>query len=247
MLQSFNTVFVQNEASLELMQKHGYMQGKLAFDTRFDRVQAVAAQQRSIPEIETFTQGFNVIVAGSTWPGDERILSHAMYHSLVYLNFKLILAPHHIDDRSLRRTMRKFKKYSIHWSEISTLTEEQLIARRILIMDNMGMLPYLYRYGDVNYVGGGFNRGVHNTLEAAVYGKPVIIGPKFKQFPEAVDLVKQNAALDITSEDDLLNRINLMNQFPFILKGAGDMAARYVQEHTGGTNTILQAIRGYLG
>lgn len=246
MLRSFTQVFVQNEASLQLMHKYGYTNGVLAFDTRFDRVQAIADQHHSIPEIETFTKGFNVLVAGSTWPHDERLLSHAMYHSLVYVNFKLILAPHHIDARSMRRTLRKFSKYSVRWSEIKTLSEEQLITKRILIMDNMGMLAYLYRYGDVNYVGGGFDGGVHNTLEAAVYGKPVMFGPKYKQFQEARDLVQENAALDITSEDDLINRINLMNQFPFVRTGGGSNAAKYVREHTGGTSTILQAINGIL-
>jgi len=246
MLRSFTQVFVQNDASLQLMQKHGYTNGILAYDTRFDRVQAIADQHREIPEIETFTEGFNVLVAGSTWPRDERLLSHAMYHSLVYVNFKLILAPHHIDARSMRRTMRKFKKFTVRWSEISTLTEEEFRSKRILIMDNMGMLAFLYRYGDVNYVGGGFNKGVHNTLEAAVYGKPVLFGPKYKQFQEAQDLVKDNAAMDITSEDDLLNRINLMNQFPFVRTGAGSNAVKYVREHTGGTHIILQAITGIL-
>lgn len=242
MLRMFTRIFVQHPDSLALLTRHKITHAEVAYDTRFDRVVEIAQQSAEIPEIKTFTQGFNVLVAGSTWPADEKVLAVAMYSSLVHVQFKLILAPHHIDKRSMKKTMRLFKKYAVRWSEIHTLSEEAFMAKRILILDNMGMLAQVYRYGDVNYIGGGLNKGVHNTLEAAVYGKPVIFGPKYAKFIEAKDLVKANAALVITSSDDLLNRINLMNQFPFVWKGVGDDAATYVYSHTGGAAHIVQYI-----
>ena len=108
------------------------------------------------------------------------------------------------------------------------------------------MLSSLYQYGDINYVGGGFGKGVHNTLEAAVYGKPLLIGPRYKKFAEAVDLVNDNAAFVITDADDMINRLNLMNQFNFVYSGAGKDAKLYVISKVGGTITIVQAIEKIL-
>lgn len=245
MLRFFTHIFVQHADSLALLNKYGFQQASVAFDTRFDRVVAIAKEPFAEEVLDVFTGDYNMLIAGSTWLDDEKVLARAMYKNLVYINFKLIVAPHHIDARSMKKTMRLFKKYAIRWSEIHTLPKETIQAKRILILDNMGMLSKVYRYGDVNYVGGGLTKGVHNTLEAAVYGKPVIFGPKYKKFLEANDLVKANAALIITSADDLLNRINLMNQFPFVWKGVGDDAAAYVNSHTGGSATILDYIRSH--
>lgn len=243
MLRCFTQIFVQHPDSLALLQKYGFKHAQVAYDTRFDRVVAIAKASFADEQLDLFTGDYNILVAGSTWPDDEKIIARALYKNLIHVNFKLIIAPHHIDAGSMKKTARLFKKYSIRWSELPTLSKETIQAKRILILDNMGMLAQVYRYGDVNYVGGGFTKGVHNTLEAAVYGKPVIYGPKYKKFIEAVDLVKLNAALIITSSDDLLNRINLMNQFPFVWKGVGDDAASYVYSHTGGSETILTYIR----
>ncbi|HNE45053.1 MAG TPA: glycosyltransferase N-terminal domain-containing protein [Chitinophagales bacterium] len=242
MLRCFTTLFVQEEGSLALLEKIKMTHGVLAFDSRFDRVKEIADKPVSIPLIAQFVEGFNVLVAGSTWPKDERVLQRVFYKSLVFVNFKLILAPHHIEGKWMQRTMKLFKKFSVKYSEAEKLPYEELMAKRIMIIDNMGMLSQLYRYADVNYIGGGLNKGVHNTLEAAVYGKPLIIGPRYKKFHEAVGLVKANAALVITDADDLLNRINLMNQFPFVWKGVGIDAAKYVTDRLGGTETMADII-----
>lgn len=243
MLRYFTHIFVQHQDSLNLLHKYGFKHAEVAYDTRFDRVAAIAKEPFDEEVFDVFTGDYNVLIAGSTWPDDEKILARTMYKNLVHVNFKLILAPHHIDARSMKKTLKLFKDFSIKYSDIPTLSKEVIQAKRILILDNMGMLSKVYRYGDVNYVGGGLTKGVHNTLEAAVYGKPVIFGPKYKKFLEASDLVKANAALIITSADDLLNRINLMNQFPFVWKGVGDDAAHYVHSHTGGSATIVSYIR----
>lgn len=247
MLRDLSHVYVQDVHSENLLKKIKINHVSVAYDTRFDRVETILSAKQHIPGVETFTEGFNVMVAGSTWGKDERILQRAFYKSMVYLNFKLIIAPHNIDNRSMRNTMKRFKKYSVKYSQLSTLSEDELRSKRILIMDNMGMLAHLYRFGDVNYIGGGFNKGVHNTLEAAVYGKPTIIGPRYNKFLEVRELVERNAVLVITDADDLLNRLNLMNQFEFVYKGVGDDARNYIQSRLGGTATIFGFIQNVIG
>ncbi|MBK7444089.1 MAG: 3-deoxy-D-manno-octulosonic acid transferase [Bacteroidetes bacterium] len=242
MLKKFTYLFVQNESSLQLLNKIKITNAQIGFDTRYDRVFAVAKEAKQYPEIATFTANHNVIIAGSTWPRDEKILARAFYHSLVYNNFKIVVVPHNIDKRSMRKTIKRFKKYALIYSELNKATEADLIGKRVLIIDSIGMLNALYQYADVNYIGGGFNKGIHNTLEAAVYGKPLIIGPNYKKFDEAVGLVNTNAALVIRSDDDLLNRINLMNQFKFIYTGAGSDAEKFIQSHLGGTETVVRYI-----
>ncbi len=246
MLKKFTHIFVQNETSLDLLEKIKITTAEIAYDTRYDRVHAIAQNNKTYPEIEAFTTGYNVIIAGSTWPTDETIIAKAFYKSLVHVNFKLIIVPHQLDKRNLARTKRKFKKFSLIYSELHKATDADISAKRILILDTMGMLADIYKYADVNYIGGGFNKGVHNTLEAAVYGKPIIFGPKYKQFYEAVGLVKANAALIIRDSDDLLNRINLMNQFQFVYNGTGADAQLFINQRLGGSKVVVIYLNGLL-
>ncbi len=245
-LRKYTKIFVQNEESLTLLHKIGITRTEIAYDTRFDRVKAIADACVPPAFIEEFVEGYNVIVAGSTWPKDERMLAGAFYHSLVYLDFKIIVAPHNINERSLKKTGKIFQKYSIRYSALSSASPEEIKIKRVLIMDNIGMLASLYKFADICYVGGGFGKGVHNILEAAVYGKPVMFGPNYQKFNEAVELVKANAAFAITDRDEMLNRINLMNQFQFIFTGAGKDASAYVSTHLGGTNKIICELKPLL-
>jgi len=245
-LKKFTTLFVQNTESLELLKKYKVNNAILAFDTRFDRVAEIAGKQSDIPFIKTFTEGHNVLIAGSTWPKDEKFLAKAFYHTMVYDNFKLVVAPHQIDGKHLSKTKKVFKKYALSYSELERVNEEDIRGKRVLIIDNIGMLSSLYGYGDVCYIGGGFNKGIHNTLEAAVYGKPLIFGPRYEKFVEAVELVERGAAFIIDSDITLLNRIDFMNQFQFVLNGAGKDAKNYIETHQGGTDIILQALKPYL-
>ncbi len=241
-LKKFTRLFVQNEESLELLQKHHITNAEICYDTRFDRVKEIAENRKFYPEIKIFTENYNVIVAGSTWPKDELILSRAFYRSLVHNNFKIIIVPHQIDAKHLQKTKKQFKKFSLIYSELHLSTEADLRGKRVMIIDNIGMLSSLYQYADINFIGGGFNAGIHNSLEAAVYGKPLMFGPKFKKFNEAVELIKHNAAFEVRDYSEILNRINLMNQFDFIYSGAGNDAKRYVQSHLGGTQKVVSEI-----
>ncbi len=246
-LKKYTRIFVQNETSLKLLQSIKINTAEICFDTRFDRVNTIAENRKTLPEIATFVKDHNVIIAGSTWPKDEKLLAKAFYRSLVFINFKIIIVPHNIEEKYMRKTKKMYKKFSLIYSELNKATEADLIGKRVLIIDNIGMLSSLYQYGDINYIGGGFNKGIHNCLEAAVYGKPILFGPKFKKFNEAVELTKRNAAFDIRDYNELLNRINLMNQFQFIYKGASIDAEDYVQSHLGGTDKIVKETLEQLG
>ncbi len=240
-LKKYTRIFVQNEDSLKLLQHIKITTAEICFDTRFDRVKTISENRKDFPEIATFVKDHNVIIAGSTWPKDEKLLAKAFYRSLVFVNFKIIIVPHNIDEKYMRKTKKLYKKFSLIYSELHKATEADLIGKRVLIIDNIGMLSSLYQYADINYIGGGFNKGIHNCLEAAVYGKPILFGPKFKKFNEAVELTQRNAAFDIRDYNELLNRINLMNQFQFIYTGAASDAEDYVQSHLGGTRKIVEA------
>ncbi len=246
-LKKYTRIFVQNETSLNLLQKIKITNAEICFDTRFDRVKAISENKKEFPEIATFVKGHNIIIAGSTWPKDEKLLAKAFYKSLVFVNFKIIIVPHNIEEKYMRKTKKLFKKFSLIYSELHKAQQEDLIGKRVLIIDNIGMLSSIYQYADLNYIGGGFNKGIHNCLEAAVYGKPILFGPKYDKFIEAVDLTKKNAAFDVRDYNELLNRINLMNQFQFIFTGASSEAQEYVQAHLGGTKQIVNAVEQELG
>lgn len=243
MLKKYTRIFVQNKESVELLHKIKIQQVEIAYDTRFDRVKEIAAAAQKPEYIEKFVADHNIIVAGSTWPDDEKILAAAFYHSLVYVNFKIIVVPHEVDAANIKKTQKRFKKYSILYSELPRATDADLRGKRVLIIDNIGMLASLYQFADVNYVGGGFGKGVHNVLEAAVFGRPVMFGPNYKKFNEAVELVRANAGFCVTDRFEMLNRINLMNQFQFIFTNAGKDAENYVNSHTGGTQMIVEKLR----
>ncbi len=245
-LKWYTTLFVQNQESIELLNKFKITNAVLAYDTRFDTVAQQLNKTIELPVVKEFSDGFNVIVAGSTWPTDERQIARAFYRSLVHHQFKLIVAPHHVDVKHLQKTNKKFSKYSIRYSEAIHKKPEEMLNKRVLILDNMGMLASVYKFGDLCYIGGGFNQGIHNTLEAAVFGKPLIFGPKYKKFNEAVDLINVGAGFVITSSEDLIQRIDFLNDFEVVRVGAERDAQKYVLEHTGGTKVILDSIRKHL-
>lgn len=245
-LKKFTVLFVQNDNSLELLKKYKINNTAIAFDTRFDRVIEIANRNIENDVVRRFTQNHNIIIAGSTWPMDERIIAMAFYHSLVYNDFKVVIVPHNIDKKHLRKTYKRFNKFSLKYSEIEKASDADIAGKRVLIVDNIGMLSSLYKYADVCYIGGGFDKGIHNTLEAAVYGKPVLFGPKYKKFNEAVEMIEKGIAFSVNSSDDILQRINFMNQFNFVFTGAGKDAREYVVSHGGGTETILNALKKYL-
>ena len=187
MLFFFRHIFVQDQDSLKLLKKNSVEHCSISGDTRFDRVKEIADNFTEIPYISSFIESKEVIIAGSTWPEDERVI-------VKYLNNfsgKLILAPHEINENRLSKAEELFTD-SIRYSQIT----EKSGSFKVLIIDNVGMLSRLYKYGTLAYVGGGFTRdGIHNILEAAVYGKPVVFGPNYKKYREAKELIAAGGAI----------------------------------------------------
>ncbi len=240
MLKNFSHFFVQTEESVALLSSIGFDKNvSLCGDTRFDRVIEIAEKFEPVPEIERFCAGHRVLVAGSTWPEDEEALDH-------YANtnpaIKFIIAPHEIHEDHLKQ-MEKLFRHNIRYSEYLNPGEEPQTAN-VLIINNIGMLSRLYRYADITYVGGGFGGdGIHNILEAAVYGKPVIFGPEHDKFREALDLIDDGGAITVESAIELEKILDQLFGDAEELQKRGNVASSYVFANAGATKKILDHIQ----
>jgi 3-deoxy-D-manno-octulosonic-acid transferase len=239
MLQTFTHLFVQDEESLQLLQSIGFTNASISGDTRFDRVAALKQAAFEIEVAQTFSAGHFTLVAGSTWSTDEIGLASWINQSL---NSKLIIAQHEISKEGIERLEKMFTCTTVRYSnaEIADLS-----AARVLIIDSIGLLSGLYRYGQVAFVGGGFGKGVHNTLEPAVWGIPVIFGPKYQKFKEARDLVKLNAATVVSEAENINTAISVFQIDDKKRISAGTIAAKYVTDQTGATTQIIRWIQNH--
>ncbi len=243
MLSRFDHLFVQNQESMDLMNKIGL--GKISSisgDTRFDRVIEIAQQFEPVKLISEFIQDAPAIVAGSTWPDDEQALSNAFNH--LSTKIKLIIAPHEVDEKHIQELKKLFPEAVLY----SQLNSEKLILSNILIIDSIGLLSKIYRYATICYVGGGLrNMGVHNVLEAAVYFKPVLFGPHYHKYKEAVGLVQSGGALSF--DDPKKNGAMLTglisglliskNEYDYCSKAAGS----FVESNRGATQKIMDYVQ----
>ena len=243
MLQSFTHIFVQNERSKKLLETINIKECSVAGDTRFDRVAEIAARFEPIAIIEKFVGNDKCIVAGSTWKEDEEALER-VFVKLHDSNLKLIIAPHEIDASHLEFLEKRFPG-SIKFSSMETAdsTNSKDSTRNILIIDNIGMLSRLYKYAYITCVGGGFTKdGVHNVLEAAVYGKPVVFGPNYDKYKEAIDLVNCSGAKTFADENELQQVLStLLNKREDYMRSCA-ASKKYVQENVGATKKILNYI-----
>jgi 3-deoxy-D-manno-octulosonic-acid transferase len=235
MLVPFQLLFVQNYDSYQLLKSIGITNGIVAGDTRFDRVVEIAEKKKQVPHIESFTENFPVVVAGSTWEEDE---VEWMHFVRMHPGVRFIFAPHVVTSERINAMKKTFPE-AITYSQLSA-NAEIAIGCHILIIDNIGMLSALYQYAQITYIGGGFgNDGIHNTLEAAVYGKPVVFGPEYQKFAEAVELVKIGAAFPVSSAIALEKIVtHLLNQRESC-EQAGKAARQFVYQQKGATETIL--------
>jgi 3-deoxy-D-manno-octulosonic-acid transferase len=230
-------IFVQNESSRELISFIGINNVTVSGDTRFDRVIAIASQARSFPLVETFAQGVPILVAGSTWPPDENLIFLVMARSEI--RFKLIIAPHETHRKRIDAIISRSGINAIRYSEA---TESNVAAANVLVIDSIGMLSSLYRYATIAYIGGGFGVGIHNTLEAATFGKPVIFGPNFHKFQEARELLDLGAAFSIDIEEELNLAIQKLLGDRSLCISASQQAAEYVRERAGASGIIMKKI-----
>ncbi|WP_317046769.1 3-deoxy-D-manno-octulosonic acid transferase [Pedobacter paludis] len=231
MLKCVTYFFVQNQESVNLLNSIGIDNCTLSGDTRFDRVFENAQAPKILPEIESFIGNSPVLICGSTWPEDERILS-ALPEK--YPDWKFIIAPHEIDSNHIESIEKQFSGSL----RLSTLSATENTQAQILIIDNIGMLSSLYRYGKLAYIGGGFGAGIHNTLEAVAFGLPVIFGPKYEKFQEAKDLIALGSAQSISDTNGLEVAFNKFKDNT----SASEKAKKYVQEKKGSTDQIIEMI-----
>ena len=243
MLQCFTHIFVQNEQSQKLLETINVEDCSVAGDTRFDRVAEIAARFEPIAIVEKFIGNDKCIVAGSTWKEDEEALAR-VFVKLNDSNLKLIIAPHEIDASHLESLEKLFPGSTKFSSmELGNSTNSNDLKRNILIIDNIGMLSRLYKYAYITCVGGGFtNDGVHNVLEAAVYGKPVVFGPNYNKYKEAIDLLNCSGAKTFSDENELQRVLTtlLHNREDYMHSCAA--SKKYVQENVGATKKILNYI-----
>ncbi|MCW3467926.1 3-deoxy-D-manno-octulosonic acid transferase [Chitinophaga nivalis] len=238
LLQQLTHIFVQNDASLVLLQNIGLTQVSRSGDTRFDRVAALLTEQTSLPLIDNFAAGQQLVVAGSSWPSDEQVLA-TWWHSRQQPGLKLIIAPHEIHDAHIEAIVALFPT-AVRY----TALKAGAVPADVLIIDNIGMLMALYRYATLAYVGGGFDKdGIHNLLEPAVYSKPVIIGPEFKKYFEAVELVAEKGALVVQDAETLRSSVDALLSDKNYYQQTAAIAGNYVAANTGATHKILQYIQ----
>ena len=243
LLKCFTHIFVQDEASRRLLAEHGVHDCSVAGDTRFDRVKAVMADGLRIngdklTPIAQFVDGAErVLVAGSTWPEDEKLLAQ-------YTGAKLILVPHEIDEEHIHAIFNLYKGRVVKYSNISAMPSNMsrlniLQHAQVMVIDTIGILSSIYRFGQVAYIGGGFGVGIHNTIEAAVYGVPVIFGPNYHHFREAQGLIDAGPARSIKNYNELEAALTTaFEQHEQI----GAKAAAYVESEIGATDRIYHAI-----
>lgn len=243
MLSRFDQLFVQDENSAQLMGQLGLSSiTQISGDTRFDRVLAIAAQSELHPLLIPFVGGRKVIMAGSTWPEDEILLARVMA-ALPADKFVLVVAPHEISASHLATLEQSFPD-SLRFSALQQGPwQPGASLPHCLIIDNIGMLSQLYRHAWVSYVGGGFGKGIHNILEAAVYGVPVMFGPVHHKFNEAKQLQLAGGAYCVESAEEALAHINRWLKSEQTYRAAADASGSYVSSHAGATKIILQYIQ----
>ncbi|MDR3695616.1 glycosyltransferase N-terminal domain-containing protein [Mucilaginibacter sp.] len=231
--------FVQDDNSKQLLKNIGINHVTVSGDTRFDRVWDNALAPRELPSIAGFKNGHKLFIAGSTWPEDENLVAGLVTE---YPGWKFIIAPHEIGGERVNKLIALLSSNAaITYSEFAT-RHSPLAAHQILIIDNIGMLSSLYQYGDIAYIGGGFGAGIHNTLEAAAFGLPVIFGPNYARFKEANDLVALKAGFSITNGEQLRTIMDTLVNDGAFYSAANKKLLAYVKEHTGATKTIVNGI-----
>ncbi len=230
--------FVQNEESAALLRTLAIERTTLSGDTRFDRVTEIRSNDNSLNFMDTFTQGRLCLVAGSTWPEDEKVL--IPYINSTTLPMQFVIAPHTMHPEHIRTLRLSINKPTILYSELGRRSPEDF---QVLIMDAIGLLTKIYSYAKIAYVGGGFATGLHNTLEPAVFGIPVITGPGYKGFREAEDMVGISGLFPVRDAAQFSETMDRMTEDPDFATVAGARNARYIDANKGATAQIIDYIQ----
>ena len=241
-LHAFSHFFVQDEDSVHLLKGIGYSNATESGDTRFDRVHELVNQKKDLPLIASFSLQHHTLVAGSTWPKDEELL-------IEYINKyasnkeRFIIAPHNINQKDIKVLTQRIQKKTVLYSQVE---KKDISGSQVLIIDSIGILTNVYNYADIAYVGGGFGTGIHNILEPATYGVPIIIGPNYQKFKEANDLVLNNACFEITTIEYLTKQLHNFRDNKELTSTSGSIAYDYIQKNIGATKKIMEYINKVL-
>ncbi|MEO9513084.1 MAG: glycosyltransferase N-terminal domain-containing protein [Flavobacteriaceae bacterium] len=236
-LNSFNHFFVQDLNSQQLLNSIGIKNVTISGDTRFDRVTEILGQENSLDFMDSFKGDGFCFVSGSTWPEDEEILVDFINTSQE--SIKYVIAPHTIKPAHIEKIEGCITKKTIRFSNM----ENDLSNYEVIIIDTIGLLTKIYSYADIAYVGGAFATGLHNTLEPAVFGIPVIIGPNYAGFKEAEDLVGKKGVHPISNAQEFIDLMALFLKDDSFKEKTGKTNLEYIQENVGATQKILDYIK----
>ena len=237
-LKCFTHLFVQNETSKQLLAGLGIHNVSISGDTRFDRVLQIKEQSKQLPVVEAFRQNYKVFIAGSSWQPDEELFIRFFNE---HKDWRIIIAPHVIGEDHLQQILSRLDRKTVRYTQTNA---EEASSADCLIIDCFGLLSSIYHYGDVAYIGGGFGVGIHNVLEAAVWGIPVIFGPNNKHFNEAQSLLADKGGFEITDYDGFKSIMSKLMTDEAFLAASGKKAGENVKKSAGATTRILNGIKG---
>ena len=239
-LNAFDFFFVQNESSKQLLQSLGHQNVLVSGDTRFDRVSTILEKDNTLNFIAEFKDNKITVVVGSSWPKDEEIIAQYI-NEYSNENVKFIIAPHNIKAEQIANLKTLITKPTVLFSEKEN---QSLSDQQVFIIDTIGILTKIYSYADIAYVGGGFgNPGIHNILEPATFGIPIVIGPNYSHFAEATALVKLEGCVSIANNKDLLETFDDLIYKPDIRFQKGAICRQFVQQNKGATAIILNHLQ----
>jgi 3-deoxy-D-manno-octulosonic-acid transferase len=240
-LRRFNFFFVQNQETLDLLKNIGLKNAMITGDTRFDRVEAILKKQTSIIPLEKFAGDSRLIVLGSTWTKDIDLWMNFINQDH---NLKFIIAPHNIKEEEISYIEKRIDLNVIRYGNIQDDQKKALV----LIVDNVGMLSTIYKYAHITYVGGAFGEGLHNILEPATYGKPVIVGKSKlnKKYEEVQALISRGGAFEVANPEELGDLMNSLLRNKAFYSESCQASRTYVVENLGSTNAILEKVKTYL-
>lgn len=241
MLRKVTCFFVQNRESKDLLDSAGVANVIVSGDTRFDRVYEASKNSHLFPDIVKFTDGKKTLLIGSSWQPEEDLVFSILDR---LRDIKIIIAPHEVHESRIKSIESRFREF--HPVRYSRFDPENIGGQRVLIIDSIGILSGLYRHCDMAFIGGGFGKGIHNILEACTFGKPVIFGPHYRKFKEAVDLIQMKGAFCVNSVEELFNVLESLFKDTNRYQNCSDVCRNYIDQNRGATKTIIQRIGEYL-
>jgi 3-deoxy-D-manno-octulosonic-acid transferase len=241
-LKAFHHFFVQDDTSKELLNSINFSSVTVSGDTRFDRVSNMLTQENTLDFIKDFKNNQYTVVAGSTWEEDEELLVNYINHK-ASANEKFIIAPHNIKKATVLKLQQAIHKKPLLFSKKEG---KNLSEYRVLIIDTIGILTKIYAAADVAYVGGALKTGLHNILEPAAFGIPVVIGNKYKKFKEAVDLVALKGCVSISNQEELSSIFIKFHADENYRKTVGEINKQYIQQNLGATTLIMNYLKTQL-